>query len=415
MTPHHIAKTFNTKVMIPGSKSMTYRVLLLAALSDGISEIEGMLVNEEILLFVEALHRLGIMIHLDQETFSCIVGGNDGQFPRQEAFIHCGQAKTATLFLMAACAASVGRYEFNGTAAFAKHSLKSFIEILTALGVTVLSEDQSDFPIIILGAEKLKGGEIAIDAAQNGQLVSALLMIAPFAKSNIIIKAKNIMHDPDVNMTCDMMGDFGVLVRRMHQSFFSVPVPQRYHARFYQVEPDLLVAAYFFAAAALTGQTITIQPINIAETKQAEFEFLTFLKKMGCKIIDDENGLQLTSPDVLQGINADMRNCSSTFMALAVIAPFAVTPTTLTNIQSTKHTVVRKELEKCGIKIEEGKDWLKIFPSTPKAAIVQTHQEYQLAMAFAILKLKVPGLQVEDRSCIESIYPQFFKLWNKFF
>lgn len=409
------------KVHISGSKSMTNRALLLASLAEGASEISDMLISDDTLAMANALHELGIMIQLDKTARSCIVGGAGGQFPKKQANIWCNDAATVARFLLAACAASPGSYRFDASEQMRKRPIAELLRVLINQGAKLSPEKARQMPFTLTGSDGIQGGEIEMDASETGQYVSALLMVAPFAKKTLQIKVQDLVSQPYIDMTCEMMADFGVLVRRMHSGLFSVPIPQRYNARDYKIEPDFSTASYFFAAAAVTGGQVTIQPVSRSASRQGDIEFLAILEKMGCEVSESETGLTVKGPAELKGVSVDMRHFSDTFMTLAVLAPFAKTPTSITNIgharrkESDRIAVMRTELQKLQIKVEEGKDWLKIYPSEPKPAMIETHHDHRIAMAFAVIGLRVPGITINDAECVNKTCPDFFATWEKLY
>jgi 3-phosphoshikimate 1-carboxyvinyltransferase len=216
-----------------------------------------------------------------------------------------------------------------------------------------------------------------------------------------------------------MMAEFGVLVRRLHNERFSIPIPQCYIACHYVIEPDLTTASYFFAASAITKGSITIQPVTLTHSKQGDLHFLALLEKMGCIVKENTTGLTVEGSPELRGINADMRDCSDTFMTLAAIAPFAATPTTITNIRHTRLqecnriTVMRQALEKMGVRAEEGPDWIKIYPSQPTASVIDPHNDHRIAMACSIIGLRVPGIEIDGAECVAKTCPDFFEMLEK--
>jgi 3-phosphoshikimate 1-carboxyvinyltransferase len=413
-----INKPIQARITIPGSKSITNRALLLAALAEGVSEITDMLVSDDTAAFIEALRQLGIVIQVDEATQSCIVGGCAGSFPKKEANIWCAEAGTVARFLLAACAASGGKYNFDGSARLRQRPIDVLLNALCVQGAEVVPKNAAQMPFAIETKESLAGGEIQIDGSESGQFVSALLMAAPLAQTPVDILAESLVSRLFVDMTCAMMAEFGVLVRRLHQERFSIPVPQRYVARDYVVEPDLSTASYFFAAAAVTAGQVTIQSMVTKTSKQGDVKFLTTLEKMGCRVVENATGLTVKGPTELRGVNMDMRDYSDTFMTLAAIAPFAKTPTTITNIghtrlqESNRITVMRQELEKLNVKAEEGPDWLRIYPSEPKGGVVDAHNDHRIAMSFAIIGLRVAGVEIEGAECVSKTCPDFFKLWE---
>lgn len=408
----------HAQINIPGSKSITNRALLLAALADGVSEIFDVLVSDDTTTMVNALHQLGVAVQLDAEDRSCIVGGSFGSFPRKKANIWCADAGTVARFLLTACAASPGKYHFDASPTLQKRPMKSLLQVLTAQGATIIPENAEGMPCLIEGTDGLQGGKVLIDSSETSQFVSALLMTAPYAQSQLTIETKHAVSFPYIEMTCQMMAEFGVMVRRLHKGCFSVPIPQRYQAREYRVEPDLSTASYFFAAAAVTNGEITIQAVDRKQSKQGDIAFLTILEKMGCKVIEHPNGLTVKGAKQLHGVSVDMRNFSDTFMTLAAIAPFANSPTTITNIghtrlqESDRIAAMRQELEKINVRVEEGPDWIRIYPSSPMGGIIDAHRDHRIAMAFSVMGLCVDGIVIEGAECVAKTCPGFFELWE---
>jgi 3-phosphoshikimate 1-carboxyvinyltransferase len=416
-----MSQAIHAKVIIPGSKSITNRALLLAALSDGVCEIFNMLVSDDTRVFLEALHELGIVVMPDLADKSCIIGGANGKFPKQNARVHCGDAGTAARFLLAVCAATAGSWDFDASEQLKNRPIETLLRVLTLQGAKVEPKHANKIPFTLLGTDGLAGGEIQIDSSQTGQFASALLMAAPFAKTPMLLTTENLVSEPYVDMTCAMMGEFGVLVKRMHYARFYVPIPQRYKAREYIVEPDLSTASYFFAAAAVTAGEITIQAIDRENSKQADVKFLTVLEKMGCSVNSTESGLTVKGPQELSGVNVDMRDFSDTFMTLAAIAPFATSPTTITNIahtrlkESDRITAMHEGLEKLQVKVESGYDWIRIHPSNPQAGVVESFKDHRIAMAFSIIGLRVPGIKIAGAECVSKTCPEFFTLWESMY
>jgi 3-phosphoshikimate 1-carboxyvinyltransferase len=412
-----VTSPIDAQLQIPGSKSITNRALLLAALAEGVSELSNILISNDTLALINALRELGVVVQLYEDTNTCIVVGCMGEFPKKEATIWCDSAGTVARFLLAACASMSGSYHFDGSEQLRKRPIASLLRTLCSQGARLEDITASRLPFTIVGADGLRGGEIEIDSAKSSQFVSALLMISPFAKSPVVLTTLNLMSDPYVTMTSTMMGDFGVRVHKMHQGRYSIPTPQRYEAREYTVEPDFSTASYFFAAAAATAGQVTIQSVDRLHSKQGDVAFISVLEKMGCEIIDDAQGLTVKGPAQLKGVSVDMRKFSDTFMTLAALAPFASTPTTITNIEHTREhesnriSVMREGLERLKIKVEEGDDWLKIYPGQPEAGVVDSHDDHRIAMAFSIIGLRVKGIEINDAECVAKTCPNFFELW----
>jgi 3-phosphoshikimate 1-carboxyvinyltransferase len=413
-----VSKPIQAQITIPGSKSITNRALVLAALAKGVSHLSGVLISDDTRVVITALQQLGIDMQLDETLHTCVVTGGGGYFPQKKASIWCGDAGTAVRFLLAVCALSSGEYYFSGSAQLCARPLKNLLKILIQQGAKISPEDAEKMPFCLYGTNSLRGGEIKIENDETSQFASSLLMIAPFLKPTVTLKLMRAVVSPYIEMTSAMMAEFGVSVKRLHNACFTILPAQHYRACDYVIEPDLSTASYFFAAAAVTGGQVTIQAIDRKNCLQGDVAFLTVLEKMGCVVSEDTQGLCVQGPKVLQGVNVDMRDFSDTFMTVCAIAAFATTPTTITNIghtrlqESNRITAMRKNLEVLNIKVEEGGDWIKVFPSEPRAGVVDSHGDHRIAMACSIIGLRIPGIEIDHAECVSKTCPAFFQLWE---
>ncbi|GEM_PF-3532537 len=407
------------KINIPGSKNITQRALLIAALANGVSEISGLYINQSTRIFVRALHQLGIVTQLDEKTQSCIIAGGNGKVPKTQATLWCQHVGIMTHFLIAACATSTGVYYFDGPSALYAKTLP-LLDILYRHNVQLIPSEQRQLPFTLMGADGLEGSEIILHSAFQHQLISTLLLIAPYARSPFTFTATSTEfshYQSHVDMTCSVMADFGVLVHRIHQGQWLVPIPQRYQPKDYIIEPDFNFAIYFFAACAINGGHLTIQPTKRNQSKQANSKFLSMLEKMGCKILETHTGLTVKSEQPLQGLEVSLRDFSDIFLALCIIAPFATTPTRImhatapTQKELARFTALKNSLIQIGVQVESGQHWLKIYPCTSPSSlkgIVSTSTDYKIAMALSILGLKIPQMVIENSDCILKRYPLFF-------
>lgn len=408
----------HAKLHIPGSQKITYRALLLAALADGVSEISGIYISNHTKTFIDALRQVGIVIQLDEKSQSCIIAGCNGKFPKKQATIWCDYAKTATHLMITACAGSQGVYYFDGSLHLRELPLAKLFHILHRQGAQVIPSDTKHLPFTLVSADTLEGGEIFFDNKEN-RLVNAFLMISPYARSPFHISISDLANHDSIDLTCAIMAEFGVLVHRIHYGQLMIPVPQRYHARDYVIEPDFSLAAYFFAAAAITGGEITIQPTKRTIIKQANIKILSVLEKMGCQIIEKHTGLTIKGPSELIGIEISMREFSDTFLTIVALAPFANKPTRLTHIgeisqkESERLKRIKTELSKLHVQMEVGDNWIKIFPGKINGnCVVQSYHDYRIAMAFAVMGLKLPNITIKDIECVTKIFPDFFNIWD---
>lgn len=407
------------KLQIPGSKSISNRALLLAALAEGRSEIANIQVSDDIRAMIKGLQALGVVIELNEASQTAFVTGSKGFFLKQGSKLHCAESGTMARFMLTACAAVAGEYYFDAAASLQKRPLHSLFKVIEGQGVQLQHLSTENFPLRLCSPRGLSGGELRISAAETSQVVSALLMMAPFMRAPLFLSVENLVSCSYVEMTCSMMADFSVQVTSSKQHEFSVPQFQHYQARYYQVEPDLSTASYFFAAAAVTAGELSIQPFQRAKTKQGDVIFLSLLEQMGCEVHESESGLSIKGTSHLQGITVNMSTCPDVFMTLAALAPFAETPTLITGIghvrykESDRLSAMSQGLKALAVRIEEGNDWLKIYPSPVQAGIVNSKNDHRLAMAFSVLGLRVPGVIIEGAEAVAKSCPEFFELWGK--
>lgn len=415
---HAVTHPIRTNITIPGSKGMTLRALMLAALANGVSEISGIHLCEDTRALITALDQLGIATQLDEGARSCIIAGGNGQFPKKEATLWCADAEIIACFLVAASAGTKGSYYLDGTNELRKRSLLPLITILLHQNIQIAPANASTLPLSINGADTLEGANVALTDTSS-LMVAALLMIAPFARSSFQFNLADATNTHEIDMTCALMAEFNVLAHRMHQNQIMVPVPQRYLARDYTVEPDFSLGAYYFAAAAVTNGELTIQPAKRLQSKQSDTLFLTLLEKMGCKITDTELGLTVHAPHELQGIDISIGTFSDSFLALLAIAPFAKSATHIKHIGTPDQTemdrfnAIKCEFTKLNIHYESGDYWIKIFPSKPNPGVVNSHNDYRVAMALAVIGLKTSGTVINQSECVNKVLPDFFASWNK--
>jgi 3-phosphoshikimate 1-carboxyvinyltransferase len=404
-------------ISLPGSKSITNRALLIAALANGVSELKGLLFADDTEALLALLTELKIKVELDPQNKSCRIEGCNGKFPVEAASLWCHDAGTVLRFVLAACAAMPGNFFIDGSRQLQKRPIKTLINALQAQGAIF---DSECLPCTVSNTDKLIGGHINVPASESSQFLSGLLMVAPFAATPVTIFSDETKSMSYINMTCKVMTDFGVNVLHKSEREYFIP-QQSYQARQYQIEPDLSTASYFFAGAALLNQSITIKNIQQHATSQGDVEFLKILKAMGCMVQDTATGIELQGTTKLKGVTVNMQDCSDTFMTLACLAPFADSPTTITGIGHTRFkecdriAAVKNNLERLGIQvIAPDRDSLIIFPGVPKTAQLQSYHDHRIVMAFAVIGLKIPEIVMDNIACVKKTCPEFFALWKKF-
>ena len=410
-----VRRDLDAAVHVPGSKSVSNRAFLLAALADGDSILEGVLTAGDTLAFAGALRALGFTVEQGGDG-SWLLRGAAGRIPAAEAHVDCREAGTAARFLLAACAAGHGRYHLDAAPQLRRRPLTPLLEALRAQGSITEPADAAGLPLTLV-ARGLAGGRLGLPGDTSSQFVSALLMAAPAGRAPLELRVEGLVSRPYVDMTLRMMEDFGVTAGREGHELFRV-APGAYRGRTYQVEPDASTASYFLAAAALTGGRVRVPGLRRQGGLQGDVRFVDVLEAMGCEVGDDEGGITVKGPPALLGLTVDMSDITDTFMTLAAIAPFAGSPVTITGIgnvrlkESDRIAAVEQNLAGLGVRTEAGTDFLRVFPGTPTAGRVDPHGDHRIAMSFAVLGLRVPGVVIDDPGCVAKTCPGFFDLWQ---
>jgi 3-phosphoshikimate 1-carboxyvinyltransferase len=401
-------------VEIPGSKSLTNRALLVAALAQGDSILENALFSEDSEYFAKCVEQLGIPITLNPHVAEIQVGGKGGDIPAKQADLFVGLAGTAARFISALVALGNGEYRLDGVPRMRERPMGDLLTVLQMGGATVNFEGNSGFMPYTVYSRQFAGGNFRLKANQTSQQLSALLMIAPYAQQDTIIEVEGtLVSQSYVKMTCRLMADFGVEVIQIGDNQFHIKAGQRYQARHYTVEPDASNASYFFAAAAVTGGRVRVKHLT-KQSCQGDILWLNVLEQMGCQINDSDDYTEVMGPKQLQGIDIDMNDISDLVQTLAAIAPFASSPITIRNVEHIRYKetdrilAVVTELRRLGVKVEEFADHLIIEPSPITPAAIETYHDHRMAMAFAVTGLKVPGIIIKDPGCTAKTFPDYF-------
>jgi len=401
-------------VEIPGSKSITNRALLVAALAQGDSILENALFSEDSQYFAKCLASLEIPITLNSDLAQIQVSGRGGKIPAAQADLFVGLAGTAARFISALVALGNGEYRLDGVPRMRERPMSDLLKVLQTGGATVHFEGNPGFMPYTILAQQFYGGRFRLKANQTSQQLSALLMIAPYAQQDTIVEVEGtLVSQSYVKMTCRLMADFGVQVVQADENQFQIKAGQRYQARHYTIEPDASNASYFFAAAAVTGGRVRVNHLT-KQSCQGDILWLNVLEQMGCQINAFDNYTEVTGPKQLQGINIDMNDMSDLVQTLAAIAPFASSPVTIRNVEHIRYKeterirAVVSELRRLGVKVEEFADGLKIEPSQITPAAIETYHDHRMAMAFAVTGLKVPGIVIKDPDCTAKTFPDYF-------
>lgn len=410
-------------VRLPGSKSITNRALLLAALADGESRLTAPLHSEDTFYMASALRELGVGIKETPEQ-DFVVAGRGGQFDAPGKPLFTGNSGTTVRFLTAAaCFTPAGTdVVLDGVARMRERPIRDLVGALLTLGVDAECLNGHGCPPVRVCGGGLPGGRCRLRGDVSSQFLTALLQAAPYARQDVEIEiVGDLISKPYIDITQSVMASFGVSLVNEDYARLRVPSGQRYAGREYKIEADASNASYFLAAAAITGGTVTLENLG-ADSIQGDIRFLDVLEQMGCTVRRGPS-ITLTGPAKLAAIDADMEAIPDTAQTLAVVAAFADGPSRITNIASlrVKETdrvrAIAAELPKLGVHVDEGPGEWTITPPADgvyAAAEVDTYDDHRMAMAFAVAGLRVP-LSINDPGCVAKTFPDFWERWNQAF
>ena len=417
---HPVSHPIEGTIRVPGSKSITNRALLLAALCDGPSKLEGALFSDDTRYMEAALNQLGVAVRGDERAATYEIDGCSGSFPNSEAELFLGNAGTATRFLTAALCLGNGVYFVDGIPRMRQRPIGDLLGALRNLGAEILSPN--DCVPLEIRARGLVGGAVSIRGDASSQFLSALLLIAPKTRDGLEISIDGpLFSKPYVTMTLQMLRQWGALATDEDLQRFIVPGNQSLQAQNYIIEPDASSASYFFAAAAVTGGKIRVKNLG-KRALQGDIEFVDVLQSMGCVVKKAEKYIEVQGPPEgkLRGVSVDMNAISDCVPTLAAIAPFADAPVEISNVahirgkETDRIAALSTELGRLGAKVEEKPDGLTIFPAKKlKRAAIKTYDDHRMAMSFAITALRSPGIEIRDPGCVVKTFPDFFERLEK--
>ncbi|MDP2647399.1 MAG: 3-phosphoshikimate 1-carboxyvinyltransferase [Desulfobacterales bacterium] len=402
-------------VTVPGSKSYTHRILIAAALSDGICRIENALQSEDTLLTQNALVQLGTVIRQDRERI--VVHGTSGRLRPSDQPVYLGNSGTSMRLLTAVATLGRGRYILTGTERMQQRPIQDLIDGLRQLGDFVRTTRDNGCPPVEIEGGRLTGGILSMDCSRSSQYLSALLLIAPYAPEGMdITVTRGPVSRPYVDMTVEVMQRFGVRVVREDYRHFRIAGGQQFRAGDYQVEPDGSQAGYFWAAAAVTGSEVKVRGVT-KRSHQGDVRFVDILEAMGCRVFPESDGIKVVGGD-LCALEVDMADMPDLVPTLAVVAAFARGTTVIKNVahlkdkESDRLSAVAGELSKIGIEARCTDSDLVIKGGAPHGGRIDPHADHRLAMSFAVAGLKVPGIIIQDEKCVEKSFPEFWKVFN---
>ncbi|MCG6929049.1 MAG: 3-phosphoshikimate 1-carboxyvinyltransferase [Desulfofustis sp.] len=412
------ADAVNAVVSVPGSKSITQRALIAAALADGRSVLHGPLVSEDTDYSSAALGQMGIAV--DKWETSWEILGTAGKISEPDDDIYLGNNGTATRFLTSVAALGSGEFIIDGNERMHERPIGPLLEALRGWGVDIESINGTGCPPLSILSSGLAGGRTLLPEGKSSQYLSSLLLVAPYSRRTAELEvAGEILSKPYVAMTLEVMADFGIRVEAA-PDFSSFTIPRGcYRPRQYHVEGDASNASYFWAAAAVCGGSVTVENVPVPSL-QGDAMLVPLLARMGCNIEQAGSGIKVTGPETLTAITVDMASMPDVVPTLAVVAAFAEGPTEITNIahlrikECDRLSATCAELMKLGVEVEEHPSRMVIHGRGGMGmhgARIETYRDHRMAMSMAVAGLRVPGVVITGEQCVAKSFPDF---WQRF-
>lgn len=412
-------------VKVPGSKSITNRALLIAAMAEGKSVLKGCLYSDDSKYFLKCLSTLGFEIVSDEETEVVSIVGTGGVIPNKNSEIYVGSAGTAARFLVAMLAFSEGEYVVDSSEQMKKRPMMPLIETLRTAGAEIeCLEQEGHFPLKIRGIKKDKlPSSITVNIDKSSQFLSALLIAAGALCKEMEIKLEGSHGMAYIDMTVEMMKAFGVAAEKKEDGGVSYLISGKdcYLPREYEIEPDMSAAAYFYGLAAVTGAKVMVSGVH-NDMLQGDVQFLDVLRKMGCASEETDYGIVMQGPKEgrLKGeFTIDMSSFSDQALTLSAIAPYTEGKIEITGIshirlqECDRINAIIKNLDAMGIKAEEKDDGVVIYGGKLHEAAIETFDDHRVAMAFSLSGLRTEGISIINPECCAKTFREYFNVLDR--
>lgn len=409
--------SIDTEVTVPGSKSITQRALIAAALADGTSTLVGPLASEDTAYTSGALQSMGVRV--EQQDGQWLVHGCGGKIQTPEKEIFLGNNGTATRFLTSFVGLGQGEFTIAGGKRMEERPIDPLLTALAGWGVDIKSIKDTGCPPLIAQANGIDGGETTLPEGKSSQYLSSLLLVAPYTRNPAILNVAGIVPSkPYVTMTLAVMRSFGAELEAAESLNRFTISPKPYSSTTYHVEGDASSSSYFFAAAAITGGRVRVKNVP-NPSLQGDTAFVGMLEQMGCTV-DFSDGITVTGPKELRGVEVDMGDCPDVAPTLAIVAAHAKGRTVIKNIEHLRIkecdriNAMATELAKMGAVVSEEPDKLIIEGKGDvplHGAEIDTYEDHRIAMCFAVAGLVTPGVKIKDKDVVAKSFPDF---WERF-
>lgn len=421
LTLSPFAEPFSAVLAPPGSKSLTNRALVLAALAKGDCTVTNILFADDTRVMIEGLQKLGFELAVDETARSVAVKGLGGQIPSSSADIFCGNSGTTIRFLTALCSLGKGQFTLDGVPRMRQRPIAALTGLLKELGVQVTHPQADGYPPVTVKADSLPGGTLSYGSEVSSQYLSAILMVAPYADKEVDVVLQGRQTSwPYITMTMRLMDLFGVTPELVRDPDTGEPtrivVPQgHYHPTTYAVEPDASNATYFLAAAAVRPEAkVTIEGLG-KHSLQGDVAFADILHQMGADLVFGKDFITITGTETLNGIDADFSTMPDAAMTLATTALLARGQTIIRGLhtlrvkETDRLAALKTELTKLGAAVDIEADTLVIDPpKSIRPATINTYDDHRMAMSFAVVGTAAAGVTINDPACVNKTYPGFF-------
>ena len=408
----------NGEIQIPGSKSLSNRILLLATLAKGTTKITNLLDSDDIRHMLNSLSKLGVKYQLEDQGTTCIVEGLGGPIQADQADLFLGNAGTAMRPLTAALCLGKGEFLLHGEPRMHERPIGDLVDALQSLGVDIQYQGEVNYPPLLIKANGLQGGEVSIKGNISSQFLTAILMSAPLAQQDLTIKVDGeLVSKPYIDITLHAMKQFGVEVENQNYQAFVVKGQQTYQSPGeIMVEGDASSASYFLAAAAIAGGKIKVYGVG-TDSVQGDVKFAEVLEKMGAKISYGPTWI-VAEHDTLKGVDLDMNHIPDAAMTIATTALFAEGTTSIRNIynwrvkETDRLSAMATELKKLGAEVVEGEDFISVTPVKHlKHAAIDTYNDHRIAMCFSLVAFSDTQVTINDPGCTSKTFPTYFDLF----
>ena len=403
-------------IHVPGSKSLTQRALVAAALAQNNSFISNALVSQDTTYLIEGLQTLGAQIVSMGDGFN--ISGTAGKLINTSKELFLGNNGTALRFLTALVCLGSGKYLLTGEKRLCERPVGALADALREMGVDILTHNNC--PPVQINANGLNGGKITLQDIESSQYVSALLLCAPYTKKGMDLTLQGgVVSTPYIDLTIAVMKDFGAKITQTGKYEYHVTAGEIYQGRKYLVEGDASSASYFFLAAMLLRKTIRVTGIN-RQSKQGDMHLLSVLEELGCKVKSEESWVEVSGNNLEEGdFTFDLNDMPDMVPTLAVLAAFRKGRTVISNVahlrikESNRLAALVTELNRTGIEAREMPDGLVIQGGKMRQAKIETYNDHRMAMSFAIAGLVAGGIEISDKKCVDKSFPTFWEELRK--